>query len=297
VNEDPLAIAREALARYDIEVADVTFAAQAFNTVFRVDAADGAAYAMRVGAALRIHADGCEELESRWLRELHAEGLPVVHVVATREGESVVTAGGRRCVLFDWVHGDSLRVRVTPELVHAAGVVLGSVHAEDAGVGAVAPLGALAGDRVLSFLVPNRLDELEASLGTRFTDAVERAQAALDALWRDPPHPPRLLHGDVNQGNVLVDGDRVTLIDFQDLFWGFEIQDVTIPMLALPFADAFRAGYETVRRWPEAAPETVAALEAARHLNVLNFGLCGDRPRLDAVVARHAGPIAEWMAG
>jgi hypothetical protein len=30
---------------------------------------------------------------------------------------------------------------------------------------------------------------------------------------------------------------------------------------------------------------------------VLNFGLSVGKPGLDEFVARHAGPIAEWMAG
>ena len=55
--------------------------------------------------------------------------------------------------------------------------------------------------------------------------------------------------------------------------------------------DAFRAGYEAVRPWPEADPDTVAALTAARHLNMLNFGLSMRGPGLDDVrrAARRAG--------
>jgi Ser/Thr protein kinase RdoA (MazF antagonist) len=297
VTEDLLAIAREALGAYDVEVRDCAFAAEAFNTVFRVAAADGAAFALRVGAALRIHADGCEALETSWVSRLHGAGLPVAHPVAARDGATVVDAGGRRCVLFDWVHGLSLREHATPEQVHAAGAALAAVHAHGADRGEPKPVGALAGDRVLSFVVPNRLDELVPRFGAGIVDAVDRAQDALDALWRELPHPPRLLHGDVTPSNVIADDGGVTLIDFQDLFWGFEIQDVTIALVALPFGEAFRAGYETVRPWPEASGETVAALRAARHLNVLNFGLSVRKPGLDEFIARQAGPIIEWMEG
>ena len=31
-----------------------------------------------------------------------------------------------------------------------------------------------------------------------------RAQRTFDELWRDPPHPPHLLHGDLQSGNVLM---------------------------------------------------------------------------------------------
>ncbi len=97
---------------------------------------------------------------------------------------------------------------------------------------------------------------------------------------------------------------EVTLIDFQDLIWGFEIQDALIALDALApldngpeLVDAFRGGYETVRPWPDADPETVEALSAARHLNILNFGLNVRRPDLDSFIARHAGPVVGWMFG
>ncbi|HTD49145.1 MAG TPA: hypothetical protein VK771_01010, partial [Acidimicrobiia bacterium] len=61
--------------------------------------------------------------------------------------------------------------------------------------------------------------------------------------------------------------------------------------------DAFRRGYETVRDWPDAAPDTVAALGAARHLNLLNFGLNVRGPDLGPFIVRHAVPVVEWMLG
>ena len=51
-----------------------------------------------------------------------------------------------------------------------------------------------------------------------------------------------------------------------------------------------------VRSWPDAYDATVDALRAARHLNILNFGLSVGRPGLDEFVARHAEPVVAWMA-
>jgi Ser/Thr protein kinase RdoA (MazF antagonist) len=100
----------------------------------------------------------------------------------------------------------------------------------------------------------------------------------------------------------MVNRNELMLIDFQDLIWGFEVQDVSIALLALEhhgdtgaWGDAFRAGYETIRPWPEAAPETLAALRAARHLNILNLGLSVRGPDLEAFIARHAAPVVESM--
>jgi Ser/Thr protein kinase RdoA (MazF antagonist) len=98
---------------------------------------------------------------------------------------------------------------------------------------------------------------------------------------------------------------RVSLIDFQDVIRGFEIMDVVFAHHALKvqfpereeLGGAFRAGYEEIRPWPGADREVVAALVAARHLNVLNFGLSVRGPGLDEFVARHARPVVAWMTG
>jgi len=309
------AVALDALHHYDVDVARCAFVAQAFNTVFRVDAADGATYALRVSPRLRIHADGCELAEATWLSALRGDaGLAVPQVVPTRHG-SVVASGAapgvpdpRSCVLFEWMTGRPLRERINADLMHKVGALTAVVHdhgASDAdGYSLTAPAGVLAADRVLYFNVAMRLDELRPTYGSALTEGIARAQSFLDDLWQHPPHRAHLMHGDVQPGNVLVTHNRVTLIDFQDLIWGFEIQDIVIALQALaPFdhapvlIDAFRQGYETVRDWPDADPETVAALGAARHLNILNFGLNVRGPDLDRFIARHAGPVVEWMLG
>jgi Ser/Thr protein kinase RdoA (MazF antagonist) len=308
------AVALDGLRHYDLDVARCSFAAQAFNTVFRVDAADGSTYALRVSPRLRIHADGCELAEATWLAALRDAGLSVPQVIRTRDG-SVVASGAatgvpdtRSCVLFEWMTGRPLRERINADLVQQVGALTAMVHDHGAG-GAdlhsdVPPPGALVADRVLYFNVAMRLDELRPTYGSVLVEGVARAQLFLDDFWRNPPHREHLLHGDVQPGNVLVTHNRVTLIDFQDLMWGFELQDTVIALHALVrfdnapvLIDAFRRGYQSVRAWPDADPETVAALGAARHLNILNFGLSVRGPDLGGFVARHAGPVVEWMRG
>jgi Ser/Thr protein kinase RdoA (MazF antagonist) len=290
-------IALDALRAYDIEVADCAFVTERFNAIYRIDATDGSQYALRVGAELRIHADGCEELEAAWVNDLHAAGLPVARVVPARGGSPVTDVAGRRCVLFEWVAGRQLRELAAPELVHTAGALTARIHDHAAGYLVEPPAGAIVADRALYFRIDNRLEELRPAYGSVLDDALARTQETIDVLWRDPPHPPHLLHGDMQPGNVVVEDDRVTVVDFQDLVWGFEILDVVIALRDMPHGKTFRAGYETVRPWPDGDPETVDALVVARHLNVLNFALHVRKPGLDEFVARVAAPVAGWMRG
>lgn len=307
------ALALDALREYDLEVVRCSFVSTGFNTVFRVDATNGSRYALRVSPRLRIHADGCEAAEAAWVTALRREvGLATPAVINAADGSPVVWVEGagvpepRSCVLFEWVGGQPLRRRINAGAVRMTGELAASVHdhaASHASADAsAAPLGALVADRVLYFRTDARLEELRPTYGSALAEAVVRAQLVLDGLWSNPPHPAHLLHGDIQPSNVMVAGSQVTLIDFQDLIWGFEIQDVVIALQALAhfedaegLAAAFRGGYETIRPWPEADPETIAALHAARHLNVLNFGLGLRAPGLDAFVARHADPVVKWM--
>jgi Ser/Thr protein kinase RdoA (MazF antagonist) len=302
-------VALDALRAYDLEVERCSFVARAFNTVFRIDATNGSTYALRVSPSLRIHADGCEAAEAAWLAALRRDaGLAVPQVIPARDAPVVVWAGAagvpdaRSCVLFEWVRGRPLRERLNADLVRKAGALTAVVHEHGATYLSRPPVGALVADRVLYFRAPPRLEELRAAYGSLLDEAVARAQLALDELWRNPLPPAHLLHGDLQSGNIVVHRNKLVLLDFQDLIWGFEIQDLSIALVALEshgdtgaWSDAFRSGYESVRPWPEADAETVAALRAARHLNILNFGLSLRRTALEAFIARHAAPIVEWM--
>ena len=305
-------LALEALRSYDLEVERCSFVARAFNTVFRVDVANGSTYALRMSPSLRIHAAGCEEAEADWVAALRRDaGLNSPQVIRAQDGSVVVsvTAAGvpgvRTCVLFEWVRGHRLRDSWTTPLVGKTGELTAVVHEHAAAHQAEsAPAGVLVADHVLYFLAERRLEELRPVYGSALDDAVDRAQQTVDELWRHQRHPPHLLHGDIQPGNVMADRDDVVLIDFQDLIWGFELQDLAMTQLAFDQIDAsgalsaaFRAGYETRRAWPETDAETVAALRAARHLNILNFGLKNVRGHgFDEFVRRHAVPVAEWMA-
>src|ERR1017187_3198759 len=112
-------VALEALRRYDVAPRRVTFAAESFNSIFRVTPAS-AVYALRVGSALQIHPEGMPAVEAAWHRRLRQQGVCVPDVLANVDGElaTVVTDGraehgSRTCVLFEWVAGRSLRTRMT----------------------------------------------------------------------------------------------------------------------------------------------------------------------------------------
>lgn len=301
-------LARDLLTRYDVEVRACRLAARSWNTVFRVDATDGSRYALRVSPAARTHTFAAEQVEAQWMGELAAAGVAVPHVLTTRTGSVVATAtrpdvpGERTAVLFEWVAGGPLGRRLTPNRVAATGRLSAQLHEHARGRGGNRPP-ILVADRAIYFPVPDRLAALPH--GDVFTAARDRTQTVFDSLWGQPPHPPMLLHGDLNPNNVMVSGRSVVAIDFQDVTWGFDVQDLAITTAALrrepgggELVEALRGGYETVREWPRVSAHVMHGLEAARNLQLLNM-TANFRYRDGAppeYIERHLAMARRWLA-
>ncbi|MCA0144034.1 phosphotransferase enzyme family protein [Blastococcus sp. LR1] len=306
--DDPREIALTALRRYDLVPRRVSRAAESFNSVSRVTTASGT-YALRVGARLQIHPEGTLETEGDWLRRLGERGMAVPALRANRTGAvgtEVDTGDGetRTCALFDWIGGRSLRTRLTAPTAAALGRLAARLHADAEAWVLPGRPDVLVADRVLHWRLPTRLTEPEVPCGGVFADALERAQAGLDQLWRNPPHRPYLLHGDLTPANVIVarDGGLVP-IDFQDLVWGFDVQDLAISIAALRrtsggtrLVDAFRSGYAELRPWPVLPDELLETLLAARVLHQVNLTLNVRRPAdVAEYLAAHAQRLREWL--
>ena len=305
-------MALQALRSYDVAPRRVRLAAESFNSIFRVTTAS-AVYALRVGSALQIHPEGTPAVEAAWHRRLREQGVCVRDVLANADGELATLVmdgraghGSRVCVLFEWVAGRSLRTCMTGRRSAALGRLSARLQREavtwsPSGAGDV-----LAADRVLYWRLPERLSAAGSrfGFGTLFLDAMARAQPVVDSLWRSPPHPPRLVHGDLTPANVIVSPrSGLVPIDFQDTVRGFEVQDLSITVAALRrwpngdrLVDAFRSGYGECRPWPDVSPDLFESLIVARALNQMNLtlnmtGIDG----LESYVAGHGARVRAWM--
>jgi Ser/Thr protein kinase RdoA (MazF antagonist) len=299
--------AREAVRHYDIRPRRITLAAVSFNSVFRI-AADTGTYALRVGAALRIHTPGTLATEAAWQRRLRDGGMAVPDVRANTSGSlatdvSVDGLDSRACTLFDWVAGRSLRTRLTRTTAAALGRLAALLH-RDAEAWLQPRPDVLVADRVLYWRLPDRLTGPDLGFGSVFGDALERAQTIVENLWRHPPQDAHLVHGDLAPANVIATrGGGLVPIDFQDLVWGFDMQDLAITVAAFRrapdgqrLAEAFHEGYTTLRPWPEMSPALLESLVVARLLNQINLTLnLHDAASLADYLAVRAERLRGWL--
>ncbi len=279
-----------------------------FNTMFALNL-DGERRVLRVGNACRIHPIGVEDVEAAWLADLASAGFGVPRNVAADDGSHWVRRSvpdvdvERLCSMFTWVAGRPVADRISAEALASAGALLAELH-EHAAAGntRIAVPAAVHADRVVYFHEEDRVSTHASAYGSLFEEAIDRVQRSIDDLWADPPHRPHLLHGDFGPHNVMSWRGRLAPIDFQDLLFGFDLQDVAITCSDLgrhhpDLVEPFKAGYRSVRSWPRLDPELAATLDAARSLNIMNLRLHLARFGVGAFLDDHGQRIAAWMEG
>jgi Ser/Thr protein kinase RdoA (MazF antagonist) len=290
----------EALSRYEIAIDRLALVATDTNTVYRVDGRDGR-WMLRIGIAGAIeHPLPQVRAEMRVLEHLAAAGLAVPRPVPARDGslvqEVVVDGipGARRCVLLEWLPGRILGERVGPRTAAAYGEMAARLHEELARFEPGPDFDIVSYDSPFPFEEPVVLfDAPRSVLGAArrrlFGETRDRVQALIDRLGAGAPR--QVLHGDLHVWNVITDGSRLGAIDFEDLMWGWPVQDIattlyykeTEPHYA-SFRDAFRSGYSQVAAWP--SDREVATFIAARALVMCNDALLlQDDPAFDLDLA------------
>jgi Ser/Thr protein kinase RdoA (MazF antagonist) len=287
-----LAIA--ALADYDLDVKSVRLITNDFNAIFRIDTSDGEKYVLRVCRPTETE-NGLPKLQSEmmWLAALrHDTDLQVPEPVKTRSGAYVTTAQvdsvpePSHCVIFSWLPGRDIHKQITTDNMELFGAFAAHLHAHAAWW--TPPDGFCIGqydtpfpfEPVIMFDEEYR-DMLPPARRELFKHTVNRVQDAINYL-KASGIPVRVLHADLHRWNVKVYRGTVSAIDFQEILWGWPVQDIGITLYYFhgeteypAWRDAFEKGYTQVSPWPESYPGEVDLFIAARGLMLAN-GLLTD---------------------
>lgn len=305
-----LVLAKLALADFgfDPDTVPLTFIKMRENTVFRADTPDGP-------IALRLHRPGYRskqeiEAESDFIELLASRGFPVVRLVPTPLGEhTVVVSDGTTEVVVDaqrWLEdshllgdteaqdddegggsSDALNERHFAQM----GAIAARMHrvAEELATGpgfARTPWDAegLIGERALwgdALTVPG-LDEESRQQLLRTRAIMRRALAE----YGTDPAVYGTIHADFTPENVLVAGDDLVVIDFDDFGDGWYLFDLATALFffyAHPKYEAFRArlleGYRTERALSEQEERLLDLFLVARGYTYL--GWAATRPETE----------------
>lgn len=230
------------------------------NATFAIATAGGRRFALRIHRA-GYHTPQAIASELAWVQALHRERIvPVPRPVPGRDGALIQQAQGRNAVLFDWEEG------VEPLLDHdldgpfeALGAAAARMHDHARrwprpsgfsrptwdfadSLGEVAPHWGRWRDGM----------GMDAALTALFGGAVAVIGRRLAAYGHDPQRFG-LVHGDLRLANLLVDGDTVKVIDFDDCGFSWFLYDAATPVSfyehepQVPgLIDAWLRGYRSV---------------------------------------------------
>lgn len=284
-------LALEALQQYELQVMRLRLITNAFNCIFRLDTVDGQRLVLRVTMPEGGHTRVGTQAEMAWLDALARETkLTVPCPVLARNGEFVVEAAvdgvpqPRLVTIFNWVDGVDIAERLTPENLGKMGHLMATLHRHAATFTPPHSDSLPRFDKVFPFPEPVVLFEpsnahiFPAERGALYRRANDWAQSAVDRL-KASGEPMRILHADLHQWNVRFNRGRLAPIDFEDLMWGWPVQDIATTLYYFLDDDfdsvwkAFQRGYERLCPWPERYPGEIEAFIAARALMLVNFTL------------------------
>ena len=291
------ALARAALESWGLEARELTLLKYRENAVFRVAASDGRRYAIRVHRA-GYHSDAELRSELQWMLALSGDGFDVPELVATRHGDlfDVVSHPGvpepRQVDLFAWIDGRQLGsveggvegdVETLSRTFHTIGVLAARLHNQSARWQPPAGFtrqawdtAGLVGEQPLwgRFWELAALSEPERDLLIRARD---RVRADLSALERSPRNYG-LIHADFAPENLMVDGSRVRLIDFDDAGYGWHLFEIATTLyfhIGQPYFAAVEqatiAGYRTERDMGAADAALLPLFYTARGFTYLGW--------------------------
>lgn len=297
-------LARRAATAWGLGHARLRFVAGRENQVYRLTVASAGHYALRIK---RPGYRSSAELESelQWMAALAQAGLLVPRPVPSLRGRLLEEVGGHQVDLLTWLPGQTLGAALQEDpapdldhLFHALGQQMARLHnASDAWA---PPAGftrvrwdaeGLLGEAPVwgRFWEHPALSDDDRRLFGHFRCAAQRElQRLQDRLDFG------LIHADLVRENVLLHGERIGLLDFDDGGWGYRAFDLATTLLKFigwpnyaVLRDALLRGYQDLRPLDLGTLDLFLALRATTYVSwvVPRLGEDGAQERSQRYVA------------
>ena len=302
------ALARAALAQYDLEDPQMEYFAFETNLLYKVRTRSGAQFMLRLASpGWRTFED--LRSEALWLAALHQDtSIPVPWIVPARSGEYVLpmqspaVPQARSASLMTWVPGRLLGKSLTEANLEKMGALFAALHTHGKAWQPPAGFTTRRFEHWLSRGEPNLVvgEAGAQSLPPPLYDLIERTHQHVEAAYAALDRTDlRVIHCDLWHDNIKVHKGVLYPLDFEDTVWGFRAHDIAMAMLDLletvgqeryaVLLGSFRRGYSVGMDWPE---DPLEVFQIGRLLWKLNWVARFQPQRLVTFAGAHA-PVLE----
>lgn len=308
-------LALHAIKLFPIELEKLQFINHGENTTFKVTAACGSKYLLRIHRA-NYHSACAIGEELEWLKLLEKHGFNVPEPMASHNGELLTKVEykglNRQCSLLKWVEGRFVEKSISPGHLFQAGKLL-------AGFQNATPKSfsqhriywnseGLAGEQPM-FGCYDKLEGISSADQELISQARRAIFARLTAYEKSFPEKMGLIHADLHFGNILNQNGKLAAIDFDDCGFGFHVYDLVIPYMGAQammnedkkkrsdeFFAALIAGYQTSKVFTHQDESLFHCLLACRRILMLGWlNSRSDNPRLREVLPRQIARAVEHI--
>lgn len=278
------------LAAYGLGDAQTQLVQARRNHIYRVSDAAGKTYCLRLcPQSMEVQHDLADEL--RWLAFVAAQGqVAVPQPLPNRDGHLFTitpTADGTLLsCLFPWLPGQPLSDNHNAAVARALGRSIAALHEASRQFAFPPDAPAFRADYVYDQAllrdhhdwIALRRSELSDAQHAILKSAIAYALNAFDQLPRTPS-TYGFIHADINDENILADGERVAIIDHEQLGRGFFAYDLARLRVALEVDPAMLAavwphvlaGYAAVTPLPFADDVALEPFVVAMRLAFLDW--------------------------
>ena len=276
----------QALKAYPVEVRSLRFISLESKSVYRVYTDSGC-------FAAKFH-DPREHALSQMMGEMqfldhvskHSE-LCIETPLANTKGEFVTEIKSiwlpepAHVALCSWVPGSQLKDFISIRSYRHLGKCSAMLHKASPSFRPGREFGILTNNQVFYWDKETILSRQDRELLPKqrqnlFRKGAQLAQKAIKKIWRSGK--PIIIHNDLHPCNVKVHRGNLSLYDFEDITWGFPVQDIGTAMYHIRFRNdypellgAFREDYEHVLPWPLDSDQQLDRFVIARLLMFANY--------------------------
>ncbi len=283
-------LALNAIKLFPIDLEKLHFINHGENTTFKVTAACGSRFLLRIHRA-NYHSPQAIGEELQWLKLLQNKGFAVPEPVCSHIGELLTEVEyrglNRQCSLLKWVEGRFVEKSISPGHLFQAGKLLAGFQNATPGSFSQHRIywnaEGMAGEQAM-FGCYDKLEGIDPADQELISQARRAIFARLKAYQESFPEKMGLIHADLHFGNILNQNGSLAAIDFDDCGFGFHVYDLVIPYIGAlarmnedkkkrsdEFFAALIAGYQTSRAFTDQDESLFHCLLACRKILMLGW--------------------------